>query len=508
QKYFQVSGMPTKPAALDLQIVSATPVVEAANGAGGIGAVALQVSASNSAAGSYQYQVKDTKDGALIKTGKVEVKSGDSTINLDNITFPTLGNNTFQIALQSPAGKTVTGTYITSDLTFEPLHINVTEPFYAGCIFPDQQIKQIAGSAKIHLLPDHLRGATLVASLNDSDGKTVSSTRVALTPQKVTVPFTVDAAALQEGDYTLNVRVQKNQQTLADASTSSRKLASTSGSAVRIDRHLNLVVNGKAIYPRTWMGDETYLVSKTIRDEMHFPPTFVNLWSIQVNADPRRLDPSDAARITQDVMPSQKVFDGLQKSFEQNRNRKDGWLYYLADEPEGSSMSLVYLKHCYDYIKKMDPYHPVQIVSHAPQNYASVADIITPDSYIDPQIIDGKRRLETPMQIVRQNVSQALAAGHGRIAVWDMPQAFSYAGPDGGIMTSENPTLDEFRASVYDAVANGAKGIMPYLYSSHFASWDLRYGVPFVFESLAHLEPMFVAPQTPMTLKVQAPENG
>jgi len=511
QKYFQVSGMPRKPAALDLQIVSGTPVVEAVNGVGGSGAITLQTNASTAAAGDYHYQIKNTKDDTVIKTGDVKILTGDHKIDLSDVPFATLGNNTFQIELQKPVGVTATGTYLTSNLVFEPLQVDLTEPFYAGCIFPDQQIKRIEGSAKVHLLPNQLRGAALLTTLSNSDGSVVSTSKSTFADDVTAeaVPFKLDVAVLLVGDYTLDVQVQKNNQTLTKTSIPIHKLAPpTTGSSVRVDRNLNLVVNGKTIFPRTWMGDQTYLVSKTLQDEMHFPPNFVNLWSIQVNADPRRLDPADSARMTQDVLPSQKVFDGLKQSYEQNRDRKDGWVYYLADEPEGSSMSLVYLKHCYDYIKKMDPYHPVQIVSHAPQNYTTVADIITPDSYIDPQIIGGKRRLGTPMEVVRQNVTQALAASDGHRAVWDMPQAFSYAGPDGGILTSENPTLAEFRCSVYDAVANGAKGIMPYLYSSHFASWDLRYGVPFVFESLERLEPMLVAPQQPMAITVEAPDNG
>jgi hypothetical protein len=390
------------------------------------------------------------------------------------------------------------------------LQINVNEPFYAGCIFPDQHINQITGEAIIHLPPEQLGGAVLMAFLKNSDEKILTATKSALETNNVakSVQFALDVATLPVGDYTLDVQVQKNNQTLASAATSIRKLAPATGSSVRIDRHLNLVVNGTTIFPRTWMGNEIFLNSKTVRDEMHHPGPFVNLWHVQANVEPRRLDPADIARSKQDVMPSPKYFDALRRVYEKNRNRKDGWVYYLADEPEYAGMSLVYLKYCYDYIKKMDPYHPVQIASQAPQNYVSVADIITPDSYTDPQIIDGKRILGKPMQIVRQNVSQALAAGKGHTAIWEMPQAFNYAGPLDGRPNSDNPNFTEFRCSVYDAIANGAKGIMPFYYSLHFASWDLRYGADFVFESLAHLEPFLIAPQEPMPLKVQAPDNA
>ena len=507
QKYFQVSEMPIKPAAMDLQINGGAPVVEAAHGSG---AVQLQISAGAAAAGKYQYQIKNAENNSLLKTGSVEIKAGNSTISLNDVSFPTLGKSTFQIALQKPEGQTVAGTYLTSNLAFEPLQISVTQPFYRNCIFPDQQIKQITGTAKIHLLANQLQGATLLASINDSSGKVLFSSKSTLDSHAATSAFSfaINAATLPIGDYTLNVQVQKNNRSLATAKTSIRKLAPAPGSSVRIDSHLNFVADGKPIFPRTWMGNETFLASKTLRDEMHHPGPFVNMWPPLVNAEATRLDPSERTRISQDVMPSQKVFDGLQKSYEDNRDRKDAWCYYLADEPEGRSMSLVYMKHCYDYLQKIDPYHPVMIVSHAPQNYVSVADIISPDSYINPQVVDGKRFLSTPMQVVRQNVSQALAASNGRTAVWDTPQAFNYAGPLTGRLHSDAPNFTEFRCSVYDAIANGAKGIMPFLYSLHFSSWDLRYGVDFVYESLAHLEPMLVAPQEPMHLKVQAPENG
>lgn len=507
QKYFQVSGMPRKSAALDLQIADVRPVVQAADGSS---AIILQVSAAKAAAGNYQCQIKNAESGALIKTDTIKVLTGNNAIHLNNVHFPALGESTFQITLQNAAGQIAAWTYVTSNLAFEPLQISLTEPFYAGCIFPDQHINQITGSATIHLLPDQLRGAELLASLNDASGKTLIATKSTLDARAATTPvaFTLNIATLPLGDYTLQVQVQKNNQTLASTATSIRKLTSPSGSSVRIDRHLNLVVNGTPIFPRTWMGDENYLNSKTAREEMHLPGPFVNLWHVQVNADPRRLDPDDKTRSTQDVTPSQKVLDGLQQTYEQNRNRKDGWVYYLADEPEGTHMSLVYLKYCYDYIKKLDPYHPVLIVSMAPQNYVSAADIVAPDSYIDPRIIDGKRRLGRSMRVAGQNIRLALLAGSGRTAVWNMPQAFNYAGPLDGRPNSDNPNFTEFRCSVYDAIANGAKGIIPFLYGLHFASWDLRYGVDFVYESLAHLEPFLVAPQEPMSLKVQELDNA
>jgi hypothetical protein len=120
---------------------------------------------------------------------------------------------------------------------------------------------------------------------------------------------------------------------------------------------------------------------------------------------------------------------------------------------------------------------------------------------------DGKRVMTTP-KLVRTQQRLTLQAGNYKTAPWITPQAFSYSGWLGRLKDADFPTFTEFRCTVYDAIANGTKGVMPFLYSDHFGSIELRRGIPFIYESLAKLEPFLVSAEKDVPATVQAPDDG
>ena len=67
------------------------------------------------------------------------------------------------------------------------------------------------------------------------------------------------------------------------------------------------------------------------------------------------------------------------------QNRKSLLLWYTGDEPDGNSDTLNATKRTYDFIKGMDPYHPISLVLNCYNfyyaNYSAGADIIMEDVY-------------------------------------------------------------------------------------------------------------------------------
>ena len=203
--------------------------------------------------------------------------------------------------------------------------------------------------------------------------------------------------------------------------------------------------------------------------------------------------------------PSAKVFKVMRQRIEAARNSKTLRWYYLCDEPECRGVSPVYLKYQYDFIKKLDPYHPVMIITREPARFTGCADILNPHPYLTPTVnAKGVRRMRSPKRI-RDQMRTVLAAGKGRIPAWLTPQAFSYGFVD---PQADYPTFVEYRCMLWDAVANGATGFTPFMYAAHFGSPDLRIGCDFVYESMAYLDDFLNSAERPMSLTVEAPQDG
>jgi hypothetical protein len=508
----KVSGLPRKAARDDLRLTSLQASIAKTTGEGGNGALEIGLNAAPPAAGEYFLTIEDEAGKKILEKRKVAVKAGQNLLEVGDVAFPNLGEHFLKVMLSSPSGVLAAGTYFAANIVYAPLTVEITEPFYANCIFPDQKITQLAGTAKWNLPDSETKNATLRVALRLGEKIIKLDEQAGSTPSAAQrVPFKLETGELADGDYVLEVALVKAGKTLAQTATTIRKLPKPPGNYSYLDRHLNLVSDGKTIFPRTWMGNEIFMVTQALRDEMPHPNTpFINMWNVQVGVEAARLDPSAAEteRRKMDVMPSQKVFDEMTKVIEANRDRKDTWFYYLSDEPEGNGYSLGYLRHQYEFLKKHDPYHPVMIVSHAPELYTSVCDIMSPDSYLGPMVsADGTRTMTTP-KLVRTQQRLTLQAGNYKTAPWITPQAFSYSGWLGRLKDADFPTFTEFRNVVYDAIANGAKGVMPFIYSDHFGSIELRRGIPFIYESIARLEPFLVSAEKDIPVTVQAPDDG
>lgn len=126
--------------------------------------------------------------------------------------------------------------------------------------------------------------------------------------------------------------------------------------------------------------------------------------------------------------------------------------WYLSDEPTGRGVSPDSLQKMYDFVRELDPYHPISIVFDAPQRareYADAMDIVMADPYPIPNAgVDG-------VGAVTEGLSNVFKYEK---PVWIVPQAFG-----GGEWWGREPSPQEIRAMTYLALVRGATGIQYFI---------------------------------------------
>lgn len=118
----------------------------------------------------------------------------------------------------------------------------------------------------------------------------------------------------------------------------------------------------------------------------------------------------------------------------------------------------------YDLVKELDPEHPVYQVLFQYgliQKYFSTTDIWG----TDPYPIDGRNYRK--LNLVTEMTQKTQAAGRGSKGVWQVLQIFDNGTYDAAA-GMRPPTLAEMRNMSYQALVNGARGI---IYYSYFDLW-------------------------------------
>jgi hypothetical protein len=145
--------------------------------------------------------------------------------------------------------------------------------------------------------------------------------------------------------------------------------------------------------------------------------------------------------------------DAVRRRVERYRYHPGLLAWYLIDEPGETQTSAEETRAAYEWIKEIDPTHPVYLVNNRPETYIDYApstDILAIDPYPIPN--------RSP-SAVADAVDLALAAVRGRKPVWVIIQAFGATE-----WWARAPTPAEERCMVYLALIHGAKGILFYRY--------------------------------------------
>jgi Beta-galactosidase len=141
--------------------------------------------------------------------------------------------------------------------------------------------------------------------------------------------------------------------------------------------------------------------------------------------------------------------------------------WYISDEPDGNGIAPERLVEVYDFIKRLDPRHPVTLVLNCAENpayaiarYARACDILTSDPYTvaveQPVGCDECASGTSAALDVANRVELMRNATHYAMPFWIVLQAFG--GPSEH--WSRMPSPEEERAMTYVALAHGATGVI------------------------------------------------
>jgi len=503
QNFNIVSGLPEKNARYDIRINSMKAIVKNKTKKGLIGDVEIGIEASSHISGEYFFSLFDSNENLLTREQSLNVTaSKKNSLVINGILFPFDGKSLIKAVIKEKSEFVVNAVYYSLPIIYEPLRVDISEPFYSHSIYPGQKVNLIKGIITCDI--EKINNAEMHILGNGPDGYEYNSkTRVKSGENQ----FNIDATSIiANGNYKYTFRIFLPDMQQIEKDITIRKLAEPSGSCVYIDNNLNFVADGKIMFARGWFATEKWMVSEKLLHTISHPDTkFHNIWNTSVDMTAERIDPSDRSRIVSDVKPSDSVFKVMRQRILENRENNNIFWYYLSDEPECRGVSPVYLKYQYDFIKESDPYHPVMVITREPGSYTRCADILSVHPYINPNVdSSGKRRLSVNIDKIRQLTHSVLSNGNAKIVPWFNAQVFSYNWYD---LNADYPTFEELFSSVFTAIVSGSKGITLYMYNDHFNSIDMRLGSDFIFEILSDIEEFLINPAELISHKIQQSDS-
>lgn len=382
-------------------------------------------------------------------------------------------------------------------IKFTPLSIDITRPFYRNNIYFTENVKEIEATIEIGLFTDDIPGKMLKIMLKDLNGEIINEKEYNnLEPnQKVTLAI----PTLIPGKYHFTATLLKNSSVIADTSEIICKLSKAPGTEVRVDEHLRLIFDGKPILPIFWWGEDFEVMAKTGADGV-----ITGAWSLGGKGLKSNLDKLHAlgqlgANKIDDSSFSKKFILGKETMCDEARQYLTEIInsvidhpallcHYLIDEPENIRASAKLLQEMYEFVRELDPYHPV-VISPAGilgcYTYVDCLDVFAPDPYIQP--VEGGGLLE-PMTIIAQEMDQARIAGKGKKLLGLTPQVFDFS-----TKGQRAPNFTEARCNQYLGIIHGARMLNYYRQGGPFKQApDLIVGIPPLIKEIKSLAPMIL----------------
>jgi hypothetical protein len=407
-------------------------------------------------------------------------------------------------------------------VTYTPLSIDITRPFYRDSIYATQKIDQIEATVTSALGSEQMRGLRLAAALyvRDAEGRPTGEpvTRATNQAAVATAQVRLPAATLAVGDYLLVARlVDGAQKVVAEAQKRLRKLPPpTSGHEWRFDENLVLLRDGKPFQvfgwfshpPEEFKAADGYTALQSYSKE-YFSDEVVREWLDKV------VQAGAVATFSPYSRPFMNRGEDMKRPLNDDERQElrrrvlalrdhPGLLaWYMFDEPELVPVLPQRAQEIYEIVAETDPYHPCIMLNDTIDGiykYAAGGDILMPDPY--PLFLKGAlaaREIEKTSQFIKA----IKPAGGGRKAAWVTPQGFNYG--DYGLAGNRGPTLTELRNQNYQSVIYGVRGFLWYTYGQYHNYPDLNLGMPFLAKEMRDLQDAVQAPEIEGGVTVQAP---
>ena len=376
-----------------------------------------------------------------------------------------LGRAKIEVQLSDLTGALLANQVIEQHLSWSPISIKVTEPAYRNNIYASMpEVKKI--KAEIRLTENI--GKPLTVTLTGPDYRQSVEIPAAREVNQVEFPF--ENTAL--GSYTLKA---------GEISTTIRKLPPHQGE-VWLDRKGIAYVDGKKFFSfGTWAsGVEYYQLRlrgvntentsaifskpeeiKAYLDRHHALGVKVALFPyMEPDRDKKILYFNDAGRTPGKLTDKQKEI--LRTSIAVMKDHPATLAYYMADEPEGWGHNEDWYADCYDFIRELDPYHPMTITNFGTEGrrrFHHACDILWSDTYPN-YYTDGTYDLG------RRSNFEAMSHASKLRPAWNLVQSFDWGRFSAKGAPDRGPTFDEIREQTYGALLGNAKSIMQWCYDS------------------------------------------
>ena len=181
--------------------------------------------------------------------------------------------------------------------------------------------------------------------------------------------------------------------------------------------------------------------------------------------------------------------------------------YFGPDEPVWRGLPREEMDEVYQFVRRIDPYHPVWVNEAPPlinvndlRRYSALADIYGVDIYPVPEGGSHSSLEDKGLSSVGRYVDLYREAVEDRKPVWMILQAFAWpqiARPEVAPDVSAYPTYEQSRFMAFNAITHGATGIL-YHYLAYARPEALRESfwrdLRKVTRELAYLEPILSAP--------------
>ncbi len=411
------------------------------------------------------------------KSDMMPLKRGANKFNVP-AAFPALGKNITLLNLYDSNNNLVVERFYPVSVSFQPISFDFDKPSYGQCFFPGQDASRLKGSISIKVNTDkvHFKGAGQDTFLKVKDGKADFDFSLKKFDEK---DFRITATV---GEYSKEARI--------------RILPPVEKGNMGWIEDGRIYMNGKPVVIRSFyciagLAEKqiTYQCSNLM--EKYYKPasrkmpvqdfaSFRN--SVQLANINKTIESKEA---TKDQEPSQMVYDWYRERIEKSKN-KDFFCYYLSDEPECRGVSPIYLKYLYDFIKDLDPYHPVFIISRSPVAYMDCCDIMAPHPYNLPQVdIRGKRSYHRDFEVVDRMCAAAKNKGLKNKILLLCNEAYGSLGDN---IYADILNFDEINADVWLLFANGGMGLFPYIWYDHCTRPEQSKAFDFCYQSMERLE--------------------
>ena len=439
-----------------------------------------------------EIEIYEEKLGVLGKT-KLQILPEKEREILLNIIVPEPKEYKFGIDIKDKSKK-IYSYMFPKKISYIPISIELLKPFYRNSIYSTQKIDEIILNVKVGLKDDEIKGLDEEILIIDKDGKQIAKKSIKAEKEadiKLKIP------EIKEGEYKIVGRLKKGENVIYETSVPLYKLPKPKGNEVYIDENLNLVLNGKPILPIIWWGGSPFEeIAKTGADGIIVGVGDLDkLKELNLYGEVMLLWGSEQKKYFEGKETlSEEAIKVITEKVNSIKDHPAFLFYYLTDEPEGRNVSPNVLKEAYQLIKKLDPYHPIQITNNTVkgiETYIECADLFFPDPYVCP-LIDGS--LTRPMTYIISFMEQIKKAGKNKKFVGITPQVFDYgkvyaSRPPYSTRNNRVPTFVEERCMNYLAIVYGAKGFNYYVYGkkdpNHWGAVnfpDLNIGMPYLIK--------------------------